>query len=252
MDFSSKLRLILGLIFFLYNCESVTVKLDIDNIDVCCLVRTFIGHESQLIVLLASLTDAALHAKNIRIKFFIIDTDPVQSVGNFYVERTILHLRQQYLNDIYHHVIFKNHSYQPRLTYGYDATDQLLTAILDSSIPSATNENCAYFLVTNGDNYYSHYLFKEIEDGLKSHIDLIAFNYIHRWNAYGVQLQHSAIDLGAAVVSGRAILNARAMFLPKGLDTEDMVARDWYFFQFILKAINSTNSIVRKTLFVHI
>ena len=216
------------------------------NINICCVVRTFVGHKDNLLVLLSSLTDASRHARNIDINFFIVDTDPMRSTGTFFIERTILHLRQHYGNDIYQHLHFANRTYRPDITWGYDATDDALGYILTGSLP------CDYFLFTNGDNYYSHYLFTELESALAKAFDLVAFNYIHRYEPIFVKLQHSSIDLGAAFVSERAVRRSNARFLPQNLSTPDIIARDWYFFEHVLSQRGATSTIVRKTLFIHI
>lgn len=212
---------------------------------ICCAVRTYFMHKDLLMVLLASLTESSLASKRVDVEFFIIDTDPRVTPWNFFIEKTVLHLRQQYQKDIYHHVKFNGSAYDAKKTWGYDATDELLAHLISNA------GQCDYFLFTNGDNYYSHYLFTELDRHLVDRTDIVAFDYIHRTEPKSVEFRHSLIDLGAAVISRSSIEKTKVRFLPRGLETPEMVARDWYFFERILSMPNAKTKIIRKTLFVH-
>jgi hypothetical protein len=214
---------------------------------ICAIVRTYSGQSAQLPVLLMSLSESARMA-NFSIIFYVLDTDPTREPSR-YIQRAILTSESYYTAARYEHVVLQN--FKPsKATYGFEDTDLLLAQMLTST--KETDKSCAYFLVTNGDNYYSPLMFKVLREKFESKIDVITAKFVHRTQLINTVFARGAVDLGAVFMSRRAIVETKVKFLPNGYKTSDLFARDWFFFNAILRSPqNYTRSIGKDIIFVH-
>jgi hypothetical protein len=214
---------------------------------ICTIVRTYSGQKSQLPVLLMSLSEAARIA-NVSLIFYILDTDPTREPSR-YIQRAILMSETYFPASRYEHVILPN--FKPtKATYGFEDTDLLLAQVLTSS--KETDKSCAYFLVTNGDNFYTPFVFKSLKEYFATKVDVITAKFVHRTKLVNTVFARGVIDLGAVFMSRRAIVETKVKFLPNGYKTSDLFARDWFFFNAILRSPqNYTRSIGKDIIFVH-
>jgi len=124
-------------------------------------------------------------------------------------------------------------------SWGYEATNYATEKLLDDNVP------CEYFLFTNADNLYARGFLETGLPGMLSGLDLLGFNFITRYPqadaqgnwirkphmpvvGAGFTLGH--IDLGAVLVSAKAMKETGIRFDPKNAETQD-----WQFFESILK-----------------
>ena len=139
-------------------------------------------------------------------------------------------------------------------TYGYDLTDWALEALIDSG-------GCTHFLTTNADNYYIPGFLAATEEEINKGKDLVAFDFLTHHprdgtNVIDVKLERKFIDLGSFVISAEVVRKSGATFLPSGLATEEMFARDWFFVDKVQKYMKENKrqgriSLVHKVFYSH-
>mmetsp|Transcript_14700 Transcript_14700/g.29993 ORF Transcript_14700/g.29993 Transcript_14700/m.29993 type:complete len:515 (+) Transcript_14700:2-1546(+) len=139
-------------------------------------------------------------------------------------------------------------------TYGYDLTDWALEALIDSA-------GCTHFLTTNADNYYIPGFLAATEENINKGKELIAFDFLTHHprdgtNVINVKLERKFIDLGSFVTSAEVIRKSGATFLPNGLATEELFARDWFFVDKVQKYLKENQrqeqiSLIHKVLYSH-
>ena len=147
-------------------------------------------------------------------------------------------------------------------TYGYEATDHMLQAILhwNNETKMTGNEKltqtfCEYLLFTNSDNIYNKAYFETVISKMNEKIDLIGTTYVtHHTKGLSPRnmvikpkFVRSRIDLGAVLISKKSILRRPNIAF---LQCYYLIAADWFFFEKLL-AQNSSTYIFQQCLFFH-
>ena len=147
--------------------------------------------------------------------------------------------------------------------YGYDDTDELVSYML-----SLQECRQGWLLLTNGDNLYNSAWMSTIAPLVRDKtLNLVAWDFITHHSRSVLQdpkqlsteqqvrvaFRRGFVDLGSMMVRSSVVERANARFLPEGLFTTDLFARDYFFVQQILAAINRRTStrLVHKTLLFH-
>jgi hypothetical protein len=196
---------------------------------ICVIVRTYFAQKYQLTTLLMSVNGALKSPGNdYGVLFYIVDTESLKTPSRF-IQRAITTTESYYPDAYYERVVLTNFT-PSHATYGFEDTDLMIQRILTSNY--AADRSCTYFLITNGDNYYSSYLFEHVKSHVASHTDLIAFSFINRKVCINTEFRKGRIDLGSVLISRRAFAETNAKFMPKGYATEDM-----YFTRVLLKEV---------------
>jgi hypothetical protein len=214
---------------------------------ICTIVRTYVAQKTQLPVLLLTLNEAAAKA-NYTIIFYIVDTD-IKVPGSRFIQRAIVTAEIHYPNTMFKHVVLAD--FRPaQPTYGYEDTDLVLNDILGSR--NSDERSCTYFLFTNGDNFYTPRAFTSNKPQFDKGVDVIAFHFVNRAYCLNPAFVRTRIDLGAGFFSRKSIERSGARFLPKGYNTPDIYASDWWFFDRIIKSSpNITKIITPDVVFIH-
>jgi hypothetical protein len=136
--------------------------------------------------------------------------------------------------------------------YGYAETEYGLKYMVQNNV------GCSYYLFTNGDNIYSRYLFQEIAEPMGNGTDIICWDFVSHHLRNGVpntmirsEFKRKHIDLGSCIISHNFIRDTGAEFLPQGIHTTDLYARDWYFIDNLMKH-NASKIIIPQILFMHL
>lgn len=224
-----------------------------ERLSVCVLVRTYAEQRYGIGALLSSLVAAAAQSATenvVVLNVSVFDTNPTNASILFhsYLQRELEHLNvnaNRYATfSLMVNLTASIPTYKQNL-YGYDATDLALELSLHSG------GSCDYYLFTNGDNLYANALFQTPATLMRQSIDMIAFDFVshhHHNKLNSVEFFNSYVDLGAVLVSRRAIQEANATFVG---NRTSCFACDWYFFASLLNRTDVTTRIVREVLFLH-
>ena len=217
----------------------------------CVVVRTYAaGHRSQIRSFLTNVTWAPV--QDIEERVFLVNTDEDSAAGGSFEFSEELKREAHCINNktgrCSVHVLDVPFRARPK-SYGYDATDWALETLQASG-------GCSHFLVTNGDNRYSPDLLKVVQKEANDGKKLIAWDFITHYkrmssNLVSVQLQPGHIDLGSFVVEARVISQSGATFMPDGIGTVDVCARDWHFANGLAKHLLSSGGGGNQIALVH-
>mmetsp|Transcript_43033 Transcript_43033/g.135045 ORF Transcript_43033/g.135045 Transcript_43033/m.135045 type:complete len:1005 (-) Transcript_43033:173-3187(-) len=222
---------------------------------VCFLVRTYFDQKQALEELVNSLVDQSTDAVDVRA--FIVNTDMRRSpeVPAFEAALEEMEARVNAGQGRCAMKVLKPDFVPDRNIYGYDVTDWATDLILRGA-------GCTHMVFTNGDNSFSGDLIETIEDGLAVN-DMIAWDFethhhrSHGGNLISVALEKRFIDLASFVVRSDVLRNSGAKFLPRGVFSRDVFARDWHFVEKVamhLKDAGRFNKIqlLHKTMLHHL
>eukprot|EP00578_Thalassiosira_sp_NH16_P025891 CAMPEP_0181089152 /NCGR_PEP_ID=MMETSP1071-20121207/7153_1 /TAXON_ID=35127 /ORGANISM="Thalassiosira sp., Strain NH16" /LENGTH=668 /DNA_ID=CAMNT_0023171087 /DNA_START=115 /DNA_END=2121 /DNA_ORIENTATION=+ len=219
---------------------------------------------------------------DVALSIFVVNTDPINYAEFAFMQnaandanRRVGHAAVTVLGPSFHTTELP----PVKNVFGYDVTDRVLDMLLLTENHPKYHEDpkCTHFMFTNGDNFYPQNLLESILPAMKIGKQLIAWDFIthhkRKSNVISVEIKRRFVDLGAVLVTREAILNteegvsiisetesdAQVMgrmmhkrFLPNGIQTSDIFARDYFFFKEIYDQVGKENvEIIHQVLFVH-
>jgi hypothetical protein len=137
---------------------------------VCSLIRTYSGHAESLQSLTFSLASAVSMMKElIGLQIFVIYTEAPRNSFKTSVIAALTAVRQY--SGVHRAEMIRVPSANKTIRefYGYVETDYGLKYMMQPHF------GCLYYLITNGDNLYSRYLFQEIAPLMENGTDIICW-----------------------------------------------------------------------------
>lgn len=244
------------------NCRSADLKLKVKihyEPKVCVIARTYQRHGRETLQGFIFSLLAGSRESRVNIKIFLLRTDPADSED--YLVESVLGPPVQLSEfvKLFPHKVFLSpvlpaQNNGSANNYGYVSTDLELARLRQAR--KSRNRNrplCNYYLITNGDNFYSAHLWKYVLPEMQKKTDLVAFSFAchhTQMRPKRVEIKRKFIDLGAALISNSCLDKTGAKFLPdEGLTQENMFAADFFFFESISK--NCTHVELENLLLFH-
>ncbi len=226
---------------------------------ICVGVRTFDQHASWIEVLIRSLLAQHVtspHKNYLDLLLFLTDTEssPSSPFNRFLVD-TVDRVNRDFGRD---QVFLVSDKFSPprkfpNALYGYDETDALVSFLL-------TLPQCRWLMMTNGDNMYNKAWFDAVAPIVVSAsktpnsaaaraevVDLIGWDFAThhprkngRQQIISIQLARKFVDLGSILVRASLYSHLQVQFLPDGLFTRDLFARDFHLIMRILRYIRES------------
>ena len=232
------------------------------SISLCILIRVHRGHLSYLPVLALGLN----HTGFSNIHLYIINID--KDLDDQLLLRTINMISRMVFRANY--VTLLDVGKSKRNDFGFTLTDRALTYLYDRYEQSPST--CQYIIMTNGDNFYSQNLGKNVLPHMKAEKDIIAWDFVSRYFYPHLiaanernQVSPTIVDMGTAkclpagLKIGAADLGTVAyrlaflkqhklhIYYPDG--TYNGLS-DGYFIEQAAKLTNAS-VILRQTLYIH-
>lgn len=211
------------------------------------IMRTHRGQVNTLPIPLLSLTNQDYDGDDVSVRIFLTNTDPETYSETEFMTGAV---RDTNSRAGYEAVTISMAKDRPvERAYGYDVTDVILGDLLAA-------DYCTHFMVTNGDNFYSSSWLGTILPYINDNKELIAWDFLSHhprdYNVISVKFERKFVDLGSVLFARRAVDRTGARFLPSGILTDDMFARDWWFFKTLKEgAPNSSVSTIHQVLYAH-
>ena len=226
----------------------------INRTHMCVLTRTHPGQNQTIEPLVRSLLLAVDPLPGLTMDVFLFNTDPERYASTLFME-TIAKAINTEVGYCGVHVV-KGFKTLPLPTcYAYDYTDLTLKYVLDAT-------TCSHILVTNGNNMYELEFVSTVYQHMQQGRHIVGVDFMTHHprgptnkinTVVKVAMKRGHIELGGVVVSRAAIQRTNAMFLPQGINTINMFARDFFFFKALLAGLQHDNDVVlvHKTLLHH-
>ena len=217
----------------------------INTTHMCVLIRTHPGHNQTIEPLVKGLLVAADPLPGLNMNVFLFNTDPKRYASTLFMETLAKAINTEVGHCVVH--VVKGFKTLPLPEcYAYDYTDLMLKYVIDAT-------TCSHILVTNGDNMYEPEFVSTVYQHMQQgrHIVGVDFRTHHprgpakkAHTVVKVAMKRAHIELGGVVVSRAAIQRTKAEFLPQGINTASMFARDFFFFKALFAGLRSNKDLV--------